>query len=123
MSMPRGTPSANDPSYERVFGTVAVLADGHNRLHGGAHRDPRAILPRPPRADGGIGRRARLRAWSGLTGWRFESSSAHLGKPRAERGFSRSRAAGLVRRAAAADALCGNGSNWKLLQVAPRRSP
>ena len=31
-----------------------------------------------PRADGGIGRRARLRAWSGITGWRFESSSAHL---------------------------------------------
>src|SRR2546423_12398713 len=30
-----------------------------------------------PRADGGIGRRARLRAWSGITGWRFESSSAH----------------------------------------------
>ena len=35
-----------------------------------------------PRADGGIGRRARLRAWSGITGWRFESSSAHLRKPR-----------------------------------------
>jgi hypothetical protein len=23
-----------------------------------------------------------LRAWSGITGWRFESSSAHLEKPR-----------------------------------------
>ena len=33
-----------------------------------------------PRADGGIGRRARLRAWSGITGWRFESSSAHSAK-------------------------------------------
>src|SRR3954452_14342473 len=40
----------------------------------------RAILALP-RADGGIGRRARLRAWSGITGWRFESSSAHLRKP------------------------------------------
>src|SRR5690242_14509655 len=37
---------------------------------------------RRSRADGGIGRRARLRAWSGLTGWRFESSSAHLERPR-----------------------------------------
>src|SRR4029078_8303844 len=35
-----------------------------------------------PRGDGGIGRRARLRAWSGITGWRFESSSAHAEKPR-----------------------------------------
>src|SRR5215207_1079270 len=34
-----------------------------------------------PRADGGIGRRARLRAWSGITGWRFESSSAHRRRP------------------------------------------
>src|SRR5215211_2084912 len=34
-----------------------------------------------PRADGGIGRRARLRAWSGITGWRFESSSAHRESP------------------------------------------
>ncbi len=41
-----------------------------------------------PRADGGIGRRARLRAWSGITGWRFESSSAHLGKPRSAGLFS-----------------------------------
>ena len=36
----------------------------------------RSILA-SPRADGGIGRRARLRAWSGITGWRFESFSAH----------------------------------------------
>ena len=41
-----------------------------------------------PRADGGIGRRARLRAWSGITGWRFESSSAHRESP-AQAGLSR----------------------------------
>src|SRR5215207_2339763 len=41
-----------------------------------------------PRADGGIGRRARLRAWSGITGWRFESSSAHHRKPRSGGVFS-----------------------------------
>src|SRR4051812_1871675 len=33
--------------------------------------------------------RAMLRAWSGITGWRFESSSAHQESP-AQRGFLRS---------------------------------
>jgi len=28
-----------------------------------------------------------LRAWSGITGWRFESSSAHLQKAPLMRGF------------------------------------
>jgi hypothetical protein len=37
---------------------------------------PRTI-PRTCRS-GGIGRRARFRVWSGLTGWRFESSLRHL---------------------------------------------
>ena len=53
----------------------------HQRHRGGdaqhgLSRGHRSILA-SPRADGGIGRRARLRAWSGITGWRFESSSAH----------------------------------------------
>src|SRR3954454_17321449 len=30
----------------------------------------------------------RLRAWSGITGWRFESSSAHRERPRKQRGLS-----------------------------------
>jgi hypothetical protein len=36
-------------------------------------------------SDGSDTRVTRLRAWSGITGWRFESSSAH-GKPPAQRG-------------------------------------
>src|SRR3954454_2508639 len=63
-------------SYEHVFGTVARPLDGLNR------ETSQGYTRRRPRADGGIGRRARLRAWSGITGWRFESSSAHLEKPR-----------------------------------------
>ena len=47
-----------------------------------ALRPGQGYTRRRPRADGGIGRRARLRAWSGITGWRFESSSAHSEKPR-----------------------------------------
>ena len=47
----------------------------------------RGYTRRRPCADGGIGRRARLRAWSGITGWRFESSSAHLGKARSGGAF------------------------------------
>src|SRR4029079_9781403 len=48
----------------------------------GLNPDAEGYTRRRPRADGGIGRRARLRAWSGITGWRFESSSAHSEKPR-----------------------------------------
>src|ERR671923_2890050 len=61
---------------EHVFEKVARAQDGLNR------RQERGYTRQRPRADGGIGRRARLRAWSGITGWRFESSSAHLEKPR-----------------------------------------
>src|SRR3954463_2973400 len=51
----------------------------------------RGYTRRCPRADGGIGRRARLRAWSGITGWRFESSSAHRRKNLQAGGVSSSR--------------------------------
>ena len=52
---------------EHVFaqGTIARRTDSTARQQG--------YTRRRPRADGGIGRRARLRAWSGITGWRFES--------------------------------------------------
>src|SRR5215212_8317725 len=83
-SLPRSMVSASSgrvsggavESYEHVFGTVARPLDGLNR------EAPQGYTRRRPRADGGIGRRARLRAWSGITGWRFESSSAHSEKPR-----------------------------------------
>src|SRR3712207_4423060 len=96
--------------------------DGHKALHEDARSWPGAILPRPPRADGGIGRRARLRAWSGLTGWRFESSSAHLGKPRRPGLFAFS-ADGLVRSAAASDAYVATGATESCPTVAPRSPP
>src|SRR4029079_9145811 len=53
----------------------------------GLNPDAEGYTRRRPRADGGIGRRARLRAWSGITGWRFESSSAHVRKPRVRGAF------------------------------------
>src|SRR5687767_2155596 len=61
---------------EHVFVNVSPPLDGLKRGPPQGYTRPR------PRADGGIGRRARLRAWSGITGWRFESSSAHSEKPR-----------------------------------------
>src|SRR5687767_13124774 len=69
---------------EHVFVNVSPPLDGLKRGPPQGYTRPR------PRADGGIGRRARLRAWSGITGWRFESSSAHSEKPRSA-GLSRSR--------------------------------
>ena len=59
-----------------MFVNVSPPLDGLKR------EAPQGYTRRRPRADGGIGRRARLRAWSGITGWRFESSSAHSEKPR-----------------------------------------
>src|SRR4051794_20701187 len=59
---------------EHLFDTVAGGQDGRKR------DGPAGLYSARTRADGGIGRRARLRAWSGITGWRFESSSAHHAK-------------------------------------------
>src|SRR4051794_40056830 len=81
MSMRLGTSFI---SVERVF------AQG---IYPGGRTQPsafRGYTRRRPRADGGIGRRARLRAWSGITGWRFESSSAHQEKGPHQAGLSRS---------------------------------
>src|SRR3954471_7558343 len=78
MSMRLGTSFI---SVERVF------AQG---IYPGGRTQPsafRGYTRRRPRADGGIGRRARLRAWSGITGWRFESSSAHQEKGPHRRAF------------------------------------
>src|SRR5215210_968634 len=60
---------------EHVFVNVSPPLDGLKRT------TPQGYTRHRPRADGGIGRRARLRAWSGITGWRFESSSAHRASP------------------------------------------
>src|SRR4051794_25685420 len=59
---------------EHLFDTVAGGQDGRKRQRRAGLYSART------RADGGIGSRARLRAWSGITGWRFESSSAHRAK-------------------------------------------
>src|SRR3954452_19896383 len=78
MSMRLGTSFI---SVERVF------AQG---IYPGGRTQPsafRGYTRHRPRADGGIGRRARLRAWSGITGWRFESSSAHQEKGPHRRAF------------------------------------
>ena len=64
-----------------MFVKVARASDGRE-LREPASAYGARLYCASPRADGGIGRRARLRAWSGITGWRFESSSAHVRKPR-----------------------------------------
>ena len=56
------------------FLAINGIAAGHAEHR--ADRPRRVYTRGRSRADGGIGRRARLRAWSGITGWRFESSSA-----------------------------------------------
>src|SRR5918995_1685283 len=76
MSMTGLCSSVRDGEANICSGTVARGQDG-------CKREPRqGYTAALTRADGGIGRRARLRAWSGITGWRFESSSAHAKKPR-----------------------------------------
>src|SRR3954453_15155836 len=72
-----------------------------------------------PRADGGIGRRARLRAWSGITGWRFESSSAHCTKAPLSRGFRRSRPVPFRRGPTLRDNASGNWRTARVLQCSP----
>src|SRR6185295_1113298 len=76
---------------EHLFDTVAGGQDRRKRERAAGLYCGRT------RADGGIGRRARLRAWSGITGWRFESSSAHRAKAPHRRGFCRSRGQSPVR--------------------------
>src|SRR4029079_5265288 len=87
-------------ALRQILSNVHALRGLLNRSNVCSHKvypqadrlNPRAAgyTRRRPRADGGIGRRARLRAWSGITGWRFESSSAHWERPRKQRGLFRS---------------------------------
>ena len=75
-------------------GRTCVREGGGGRTESRSHAPRRGLYCASPRADGGIGRRARLRAWSGITGWRFESSSAHRTKSPHSRGFWRSQPSG-----------------------------
>ena len=75
----RSFPMSMTGLYSWVRGWEANICSGTvARGQDGCKREPaQGYTPALTRADGGIGRRARLRAWSGITGWRFESSSAH----------------------------------------------
>ena len=77
-------------------------------------------------SDGSDTRVTRLRAWSGITGWRFESSSAHLSKAPLPRGFRRSeppsRDGGASRRPISSNEMTGFGREASAKPTAPERA-